>query len=83
MLPWPLHDRAKGKEIMAEVGRRFPRHPRVEFYYADVAIYEGDREEGLRRMRALIAKLPESADDYADGVTVKRWAQKRLRELEG
>ena len=52
------------------------------FLIADLAIYEGEREEGVRLLRALIAKLPASADDYADGVTVKRWVTARLREVE-
>jgi len=82
MLPWPLHDRERAREIAVEVGARFPGNPRVDFLIADLAIYEGEREQGIRLLRALIAKLPASADDYADGVTVKRWVAARLREVE-
>jgi len=68
--------------IMAEIGRRFPGDPRVDLFFAETAINEGNREEARRRLESLIAKLPEAADDHAEGIKVKRVAAARLRELD-
>ena len=81
MLPWPMRDREWAVKIMTEVKRKFPQNPSVDLFFADLAVENGEKDKARELLEAMIRKLPDEAEDYADGVTIRRQAIERLKAL--
>ncbi|MBW1896922.1 MAG: hypothetical protein JRI47_07670, partial [Deltaproteobacteria bacterium] len=82
MLPWPMRDREWATKIMTEVKRKFPKNPHVDLFFVDLALEKDERKKARELLEAMIRKLPEGAEDYADGVTIKRQAIELMKTLD-
>ena len=82
MLPQSMRYREWATKTMAEVKRRFPHNPHVDLFFVDLAIMENDTERARKLLEAMIQERSVGAEDYADGVTIRRQAVERLKALQ-